>query len=68
MTTYQKTLIAYAKGQKSLAFLAYKNDPSANKIFNFNQFCAAFDNLIKQHEINLPINPITNKKELPIWA
>jgi hypothetical protein len=47
MTTFQKTLIAYSKGQKSMAFIAYKNDPTANKNFTFSEFCAAFDKLIR---------------------
>jgi hypothetical protein len=68
MTTFQKTLIAYSKGQKSMAFIAYKNDPTANKNFTFSEFCAAFDKLMIQHEMNRPINPITKKRELPIWA
>lgn len=68
MTTAQLTLIAYAKGQKSMAFLAYKNDPTASQDLTFAQFCTAFDKLMIQHEMNRPINPITKKKELPIWA
>jgi hypothetical protein len=67
MTTYQKTLIAYANGQKSIAFLAFKNDPTSNKELNFNQFCIAFDKLMIQHKCNRPINPISKKQELPIW-
>ncbi len=69
MRTFQKTLIAYAKGQKTMAFIAYKNDETAiNKKITFKQFCEAFDKIMIQHEMNQPINPITKKRELPIWA
>lgn len=69
MTTAQLTLIAYAKGQKSMAFLAYKADQTAvNKELTFEQFCEAFDKLMIQHEQNQPINPVARKKELPIWV
>ena len=39
MTTFRKTIEAYKKGQKSMAFLAFKNDPNANAGVTFEQFC-----------------------------
>ncbi len=62
MTTYQKTLIAYANGQKSMAFLAFKNDPTSNKELNFNQFCIAFDKLMIQHKGK---RPFSGRKKAP---
>jgi hypothetical protein len=47
MTTFQKTLEIYKKGQKSLAYLAFINDPSANKNVSFEKFCKEFDRIIK---------------------
>jgi hypothetical protein len=61
MTTFQKTLNAYTNGQKSLAFLAFKNDADSIKEITFEQFCISFDKIIIQHELNKGINPITKK-------
>ncbi len=55
MTLYQKTLVTYAKGQKEMAFLAYKSDETANKKFNsFADFCTAFDGLMQKNKNNSP--------------
>jgi hypothetical protein len=61
MTTFQKTLNAYANGQKSMAFLAFKNDADSIKEITFEQFCISMDKIIIQHEVNKGVNPITKK-------
>ena len=47
MTTFQKTLEIYKQGQKHMAYLAFLNDPTANKNVSFEQFCKGFDKILK---------------------
>ena len=49
MTTYQKTLSAYKKGLKSMAYLAFLNDSNANKGITFEQFCIGMDKILINH-------------------
>ena len=43
MTQYQKTLKEYRKGNKAMAYLAFKADPTSNKDISFESFCKFFD-------------------------
>jgi hypothetical protein len=61
MTTFRKTLETYKNGSKSMAFLAFKNDPNANKGVTFQDFCKFMDKTIGNvHSVSLS----TGKKEL----
>ena len=48
MTTFQKTLEMYKKGQKSMAYLAFLNDPTSRKDIHisFEKFCESFDKIL----------------------
>ena len=46
MTQYQKTLKEYKKGNKAMAYLSFKADPTANKNISFEVFCNFFDKKI----------------------
>ena len=45
MTNFQKIKAAYISGSKSMAYLAFKADPTANDL-DFNAFCERMDRVI----------------------
>ena len=61
MTTFRKTLETYKNGSKSMAFLAFKNDPNANEGITFEAFCKFMDKTIGSVH---SVCPATGKKEL----
>lgn len=61
MTTFRKTLETYKKGQKAMAFLAFKNDPNANEGITFDIFCKFMDKTIGNVH---SVNPASGKKEI----
>ena len=45
MTNFQKIKAAYISGSKSMAYLAFKADPTSNAL-EFTAFCAGMDRVI----------------------
>lgn len=56
-----ETMKAYAKGLKAMAFLSFKNDPTAVKNITFEQFCNYMDKTLNEV---IEICPITKKAKL----
>lgn len=64
MTTAQtanQTMKAYANGQKAMAFIAFKNDPTAVEGITFEQFCNYMDKTLNEV---IEVCPVTKKAKL----
>jgi hypothetical protein len=46
--TANQTMKAYANGQKAMAFIAFKNDPTAVQGITFEQFCNYMDKALNE--------------------
>ena len=60
MTTFRKTIETYKKGYKSMAFLAFKNDPTSIDGVTFEEFCKFMDKTMGNIHT---VCPITGKLE-----
>jgi hypothetical protein len=60
MTTFQNTLATY-KNSKSMAFLAFQQDPTGNEGVTFSKFCEGMDKIIGSVR---SVNPMNGKVEV----
>jgi hypothetical protein len=59
--TAKQTMTAYAKGQKAMAFIAFKNDPTSVQGITFEQFCNYMDKALNEV---IEVCPATKKAKL----
>lgn len=52
MTVLEMTRRLYQAGDKKTAYVVFKNDPDALEGVTFENFCIAFDKIVKGHAEN----------------